>query len=250
MRRHRFFLLLIIPFIFTFPSCHKKSTSSIKTYEIALDPSWYALGNTQESGNILGFSTELLQIIGEDQHIAFSLLYTSWDSLLPGLNSMKYQGALTSLLPYSFYQPQYEFSELYLATGPVLVLPSSSPYHSLQDIVNKPVAVLSGSSAILLLEAYPNILISSCQSIAELINQMRSQQVVGALLPLLIARSYTEGSMKADFTIASPPLNTEGLRLIIKRGTNPSLIKNFNTGLKQIQSDGRHQALLSEWKLG
>lgn len=245
----RFFLsyfLFLFSCILCLTSCGDKKND---VYEIALDPLWYPLDFQDKDNNVLGFSTELLRIISKEEQILFSLLYGNWDSLLPGLNSNNYQAVLSSLYPYNFNLQQYDFSNLYLPTGPVLVLPVQSPYHSLKEIQGKQIAALSNSSSILILESNPKITISACDSVGDIINQLQSGQVVGALLPLLTARSYTTGAFQSQFTIASPPLNNEGLRLITKKSKNPLLIKKFNKGLDKMKKDGRYDALLADWKL-
>lgn len=244
----RFFLSCFLLFgcILCLTSCGKKKND---VYEIALDPLWYPLNFQDKDNNVLGFSTELLRILSKEEKIFFSLLYGNWDSLLSGLNSNNYQAVLTSLYPYNFNLQQYDFSNLYLPTGPVLVLPIHSPYHSLKEIQGKQIAALSNSSSILLLESHPKILISACDSIGDIINQLQSGQVVGALLPHLIARSYTTGAFQSQFIIASLPLNNEGLRLVTKKNKNPLLIKRFNQGLDKLKKDGRYEALLVDWKL-
>ncbi|MES2200000.1 MAG: transporter substrate-binding domain-containing protein [Chlamydiota bacterium] len=219
------------------------------TYEIALDPFWASSEFKDKDNNVLGFSTELLRMISRDEKMSFSLLSTNWDSLFPGLDANLYQAILSSLYPYNFNLQRYDFSKLYLPTGPVLILPVSSPYHSLNEINGKQVAVLENSPAVLLLENYPKISISTCGSVADIINKLQSGQVVGALLPLLTARGYTRGAFKTQFTIASPPLNDEGLRLITKKNAKPLLIKKFNKGLDNMKKDGRYESLLAEWDL-
>ncbi len=241
-----FFFLLLLPGIFC---CNGCGGSKLDVYEIGLDPLWYPLDFKNKDNNVLGFSTELLRLISKEEKITFSLLYTNWDSLLSGLNAGNYKAILSSLHPYNFNLQNYDFSELYLPIGPVLVLPVSSPYQSLADIKGKQVAALTGSSSILLLESYPNIMISFCNSISDIINQLESGQAVAALLPVLTARAYTTGSFYNRFKIASTPLNDEGLRLITKKGSSPKLLKQFNTGLEKLKKDGRYDTLLTEWRL-
>ncbi len=245
--RFFFFPFLILSSFILFLSGCGESRNDV--YEIALDPLWGFSDFKEKDNNVLGFSTELLRIISRDEKISFSILSTNWDSLFSGLDSNSYQAVLSSLHPYNFNLQKYDFSQLYLSIGPVLVLPIKSAYHSLQEIQGKQVAVLENSPAVLILESYPNISISPCSSIAEVINKLQSGQVVGALLPLLTARGYTRGVFKAQFTIASPPLNDEGLRLITKKNQKPLLIKKFNKALDKMKKDGRYDLLLSEWEL-
>lgn len=239
------FLLLSFCTLFL-SSCGEFNNPS---YEIAVDPFSICSDFNGQNNNVLGFSTELLNIVSRNEKLSLSLLYTNGDSLFSGLDSNTYQGVLSSLQPYNFNRQQYDFSEIYLPTGPVLVLPTSSPYRSLEDIQGKQIAVLANSPAILLLENYPKILISICNSTGDLINKLQSGQVVGALLPLLIAKNYTEEAFKTQFTVASPPLTNEGLRLITKKNKNPLLLKKFNKELDAMKKNGKDELLLSKWKL-
>jgi polar amino acid transport system substrate-binding protein len=101
----------------------------------------------------------------------------------------------------------------------------------------------------LLLESNPGIFISPCESIAEVIDLLQSGGAQGALLPLLTAQAYTEGSLRNTFMIVSPPLNDEGIRLITLKDENPKLIKDFNKGLEKLRKTGFYDQNLSKWNL-
>lgn len=245
----RFFLcpiFLILACFFSLSGCDGKKSPG---YQIGIDPMWYPVDFGNLNNNVLGFSTEMLKTISRYEHIDFSVLYTNWDSLLQGLSAEKYEGALSSLHPYSFNLNVYDFSDSYLPLGPVLVVPTSSSYTSLSEIHKKPVAALAQSSSILLLDTYPDIFIYSSNSVPEVINQLQSGQVVGALLPFLTAKAYTQGSFQSQLKIVTAPLNDEGLRLITLKNKNPLLIKKFNKGLEKMKKDGNYDLLLTDWKL-
>jgi polar amino acid transport system substrate-binding protein len=222
------FLLLLCTLLC---GCGKKEQMK---HEIAMDPSWYPLNFQNKNNNIVGFSTELLRSISSEEFTTFSVLYTNWDSLQEGLISQQYGGILSSIYPYNFNQKKYSFSETYLPTGPVLIL-------------DKPIAALTGSSSITLLETYPKIIISFCNSIGDLVNQLQSGQVIGALLPWPVAQSFMQGSFQKQFMLASGPLNDEGLRLITLKGQDSSLIRRFNHGLEKLKKNGRYDQLLIDW---
>lgn len=240
--RYLAFPILLIFLCLT--GCGKKEKI---THQIALDPSWYPVYFQDKNNNVVGFSTELLRNISTLEFTTFSVLYTNWDSLLEGLNNKQYGGILSSLYPYNFNEKKYSFSNVYLPIGPVLILPISSPYETLSDIQNKQVAAMTGSSSITLLETYPKIIISFCDSIGQVVNQLQSGQVVGALLPWPIAQSLMQGVFQKNFILASGPLNEEGLRLVTLKGYNPSLIKHFNKGLEKLQKSGLYDQLLVDW---
>jgi polar amino acid transport system substrate-binding protein len=241
LKRSIFFAIFLL---FCLTGCEEKK---IGPYEIAFDPIWYPLNFTQKENAISGFSTELLTAISKEERLILSLLSTNWDSLFFGLQNKQYQAVLSSLQPYNFNTNTYDFSECYLPLGPVLVLPANSPYASLSDIQGKEIGALTKSASILILESYPEILIQTYDTIPDIFNALLSGQISGALVPILSAQSYTQGSFQSELKIASSPLNEEGLRLITLKGQAPELIKRFNKGLEKIQKQGQYKPLLEHW---
>ncbi len=197
----------------------------------------------------MGFSTELLTGIAEKEHITLSLVSTNWDSLFQGLQEKKYQAILSSLPPYGFNRQLYDFSDLYLPLGPVLLLPKTSPFISLEEMKEKEIGALTSSSAVLILEKYPQIFIRTYDKDALLINDLLAGKLDGVLLPLLQAESFSQGSFQMQIKIASAPLTDEGLRLITLRAEAPKLLHYFNAGLSSMKKTGTLEDLLTHWNL-
>ena len=245
----RFFLLIAFLFstsIFFLSGCGEKNNG---TYKIGVDPLWYPLDFKGQENNVMGFSTELLTEISKKEKLYLSLLNTNWDSLFQGLKTGTYEAVLSSLPPYNFNLKQYDFSDLYLPLGPVLILPTSSTYHSLEKMQGTTVGVIFESSSSLVVEPYSEISIKTYGSASAIVNDLLLGYIDGALLPILIAESFTRGSFTDSIQIASKPLNNEGLRIITLKGKSPKLIKYFNQGLKQLEKNGQYKKLLSEWQL-
>ncbi len=220
-----------------------------KTYKVAIDPLWYPLDFMNKENNIIGFSTELLTLIGTKEHLNLPIQNTNWDSLLQGLKLGTYPAVLTSLYPYSFNASTYDFSDCYLPLGPVLVVASNSTKTSLSDFKGKEIGALKNSSAVLLIEKDPEIFIRTYDKPYSLINDVLTGRIDGGLLPILTAESFTRGSFVTQLKIVSPPLNDEGLRLITLKGKYPDLIARFDSGLKKAQKKDDYEKLLSRWQL-
>lgn len=216
-------------------------------FTIGVDPSWYPLQTQNKEANILAFSSELLNAVMTPT--AASMVQTNWDTLLQGLKQGAYQGVFSSLYPYNFHKELYDFSELYLPTGPVFLVPSHSSLQKLTDCKGKQIGVLAGSSSLLLLETYPEIYIRTYSQASSLINDLLSGQIDGGLLPILIAESFTGGTFSTQIRIVSPPLNQEGLRLITLKGKQDILLKKFNQGLETLHKKGEYRSLLNKWSL-
>lgn len=224
-------------------------SSSKKPYEIAVDPLWYPLELMGREKGVLGFSTDLLKEISQEESIQFSLLSTNWDSLMEGLSKKNYQGILSSLYPYDFNEKIYRFSHLYLKTGPVLVVPLQSPFNAFSKLGGKEVGVITGSPSVLIVEKYPEILIRSYDTIPHLLNDLAAGHLDGAVIPILAAEGYVQDLYKNQLQIVTPPLNEEGLRLITLKSENPTLIEKFNEGLAKLEENKRYNALLIKWGL-
>ena len=219
------------------------------TYEIGIDPSWYPLNFQERQKNILGFSTELLTQIALEEKISISVLNTNWDTLLEGLKEKKYQAILTSLYPYNFNEQFYSFSNVFLDIGPVLVAPIASEDLSLKSLSGKAVGALEQSPEILLLEKDPTIFIRTYPSVPDALNDLVSENIQAALLPVLTTSAYIDHLYFRKLKIASKPLNEDGLRLVTLKDASPELIKKFNKELEKMKENGEYEKLLSKWAL-
>lgn len=223
--------------------------SSQKPYKIAVDPSWYPLNFEERQNNILGFTNELLLAISSERDLPISLLQVNWDTLFEGLQKKEYPAILSSLYPYNFNEDIYSFSEIFLHIGPVIIVPKGSVAHSLKQLEGFEVGVLAGSSDILLLEKYPNILIRTYESIPTTLNDLLSGNIQAAILPILPASAFIQNLYYKSLTISSKPLTEQGLRLITLKNENPALIKAFNKALDHLKNSGEYDLLLQKWNL-
>jgi polar amino acid transport system substrate-binding protein len=228
-------------------SCGGGSQGTV--YQIGVDPSWYPLLLDGKESNLTAFSTELLQKIGEQEDIAFSKVSVSWDVLMEGLKKGEYTGILFSMSPYNFNQQTYDFSDLFLKTGPVLVVSTAFDFTSLGKLAGKEIAVMPDSAGTVILEKYPGILIRSYDSIAQALNDVNSGELDGALIDLLIASAYCQDLYQGKLKIVTEPLNDAGLRLITLHNQAPELIEAFNDGLESLKSSKEYDKLLKKWNL-
>lgn len=227
--------------------CGQRERSS--EYRVAMDPSWYPLLLEGKENNVTAFSTELLQKIGRKEHLLMTKVTVGWNTLSDGLKEGKYNAILSSMFPYPSSQETYDFSDVYLTTGPVLVISTTSPFTSLDQLSNKEIAVMPDSKGTMILEKYPSILIRNYASTAQAMNDVSQGIIDGALVNNLIAIAYCQDLYQGKLRIATPPLNQEGLRLVTLRGKAPELIDAFNEGLESLQQSKEYSRLLQKWRL-
>jgi polar amino acid transport system substrate-binding protein len=222
--------------------------NSFSDYVIAIDPSWYPLELMGKESTVNAFSNDLLKEIARVKKISLSTINKNSDDLFTDLQKEQYDGALSSIQPYLFYEKTYAFSDLYLSTGPVLVVPENSTFTSLEDMKGKEVAIIAGSTEETLVGKYPGILIRPYDSVPGALNDLTSGVVDGMVLGILLAESYCQDLYQGVLKIATLPLNNEGLRLITLQN-NAKLIRVFNEGLQEFRTSGQYAALAKKWGL-
>lgn len=225
------------------------SSSGKRNYQVGIDPSWYPLLLNGKENNLTAFSTELLQEIGMKEGITFSKVTVGWDVLLEGLKKGQYPAILSSIPPYNFNQQTYDFSDLYLKTGPVLVVSTDFHFTSLDKLEGKEIAVMPDSEGTVILEKHPGILIRNYDSIARALNDVSMGKIDGAIVDVLMATSYCQDLYQGKLQIVTDPLNDAGLRMITLHNSAPELIESFNDGLEKITSSKAYSQLKKKWGL-
>lgn len=226
------------------------SSSGSKTERrIGVDPSWFPLFLAGRENSVTGFSTELLKEIGKIEKISITKVSVNSDNLVEGLQMGKYDAILSSIPPYVFNQQIYDFSELYLPTGPVLVMPINSEFDSFGKLSGKEIGIVPGTKGALLLEKYPAILIRAYDSIPKALNALVHGTIDGALIDVLSAVAYCQDLYQKELKIVTPPLTTEGLRLLTLHGKASDLLLHFNRGLNKLKTTHTYDKLLMKWNL-
>jgi polar amino acid transport system substrate-binding protein len=243
MRTAFSFLILVLLALF---SCGKSSNGGRR---VGVDASWYPLEFGIRNNNVTAFSTELLTEIGRIEKIPFVKLTVNWNDLMEGLQKDKYEAILSSMPPYIFNMQLFDFSDVYLPLGPVLVTPVDSKINSLDQLNGKEIAVISGSTSALILEKSSGVLIRYYDSIPKALNDIVIGTVDGAIIDILSAVAFCNDLYRGILKVATPPLNDDGLRLITKHKGAPDLIKGFNAGLAQMKKNGSYAKLLDKWGL-
>lgn len=218
-------------------------------YLVGIDPHWYPVELAGQEKNVLAFSIDLLVEIAKIKHLEFSIVNMSSNNLLWGLKNRHYDAALSSLQPYTIYEKIYSFSNPYLMTGPTIVALIQDPITNISDLKGKEIGVVYGSSATLLLQKYPGVILRSYDSIPFALEALEKEEVDLAVLHILIAQNYVRDLYANKLKISLHPLGTEALRLVALDNENKELINSFNEGLETLVREGKYQQLMDKWGL-
>lgn len=221
-----------------------------KNYMIGIDSSWYPMDLEGQESQVLGFSLDLLSEIAMEQDLNLERIDENALALIPSLNRERFQGVLTVMQPQIFLEDKYVFSNLYLVTGPSLVVHKNSLIDDLGELSGKEIAVMEGSNDSLLLRESEGVIIRSYDQVAQVLLAIANGEIDGAIVDFLIAERYIRDLYREQLMLATPPLEKRGLRLIALRGKEGEfLVKQFDRGLKALHKNSDYKKLLEKWSL-
>jgi polar amino acid transport system substrate-binding protein len=241
-------LVIVLLSCLFFLGCGGKSRSA--DYEIAFDPAWYSLQAPGREANITAFTVELIEMIGKLERISINVSQRSWSNLMYGLQEADYQAICSTMQPYLFYEKLYDFSNIFLMTGPVLVTSKKSVPATLDQMSGKIIGIVQGSNGAIILEKYPNIVQRTYDSVQDALSDTAQGDIDGTISDILTAEAFTRDQFQQKLKISSAPLTQEGVRIISLRGRSGRLIEIFNRGLMRLKENGSYAALAKKWDLG
>jgi len=223
--------------------------SKEKIYRIGIDTSWYPLQLDRKGPYIQAFMEDLLLAIAHEEGRCFEKIRVSQENLLFGLKERHYDGILTSFTPRAHTNDVYDFSELFLHTGPVLILLDDNGENLTNKMEGKRVAVTSLQDETLLLALYPKAISCYYNSISESLEALALNTIDAIIIDYFLALHYVQDLYHNRTKIVSLHLQNSGLRLLTLHGENKEFIKIINQGLKKTHDNGVYDRLLKKWRL-
>lgn len=236
---------LLVLFIFLL-MCACSSSKPSNGYKIGIDPSFYPVELGLLEKNTYGFIQELLLEMAEVLNVKFFLFKASPVDLLGYLEKDKFDAVFSAKYPYNFERGNFNFSKVFLKTGPSLIVMKKSKYTSLDDMKDRLVGYVLGDEAVFLLEKHPQILLKTYEDIPTLLQDVQNGFLDGAVAGYLIGDSFAK-NIYTDLK-ALEPLTEEGLRVLSLK-SNSQITKLFDRGLEKLSSKGILQKLQKKWKL-
>lgn len=241
--------VLILLFLGLMRACTPREEAPV--YRIANNAAWLPSEIADKQKRFLGFINELLLLIARREELRVELANTNDESLLVGLERGDYDAAIfNSLETYAGVGVLYDLSEPIYSTGPVLIVRVNTDVHSLNELDGKLIGIRKGASVIFDIKAYPSILFSSYENMIDALSDLQKNKIDGVILDSIASYGYIKGIYAGKLKVATGPLTTEAVRLILLRSPDSQeWIKKFNAGLNSTKADGTYAALLDKWGL-
>lgn len=236
-------------FFFLVRSC-TSDQSDEATYRIGQVSKWENINLMGRERNLAAFNSQLLAAVAKQGKFRIVVRTASSTELISDLEQGKLQGILTALQPSYLNEERLLFSEPYLLTGPVLIIPSTAPLENWNEKRKKIVGIPSHSPVLATLEQDPTIQIKIYDDILRALADLSERGIDGAIFPAIPSYTYVNAFYKNELQIATLPLTDEGIRLVVQNNADgKALIEHFNVGIAAIKNSGEFNQLLNQWGL-
>jgi len=211
---------------------------------------WETINVYGAEKKLAGFSDDLLYEIAKVEEFSVRIHPTNRYASFEQLNRGVLDGILTGVVPDEQNQRLYHFSEPYFVTGPVLLVRINSPYQSLKELEGREVGFDRSYSWALKMRDATSTVFRPYDDVERSLDDLAEGHIDGLILDAVVAYSTVSGPYRYSLRIATKPLITMGVRLVVKIGGNAEeLVPLFNKGLEEIKKVGLYPKMLRYWGL-
>lgn len=140
---------------------------------------------------------------------------------------------------------EVEWSDPYIKTAQVAVVPNGSDITSVDDLVGKKLAAQTGATGEIAANEVENAEVSSVQSVQDIFTGLAANQYDAAIVDLGVAKQYVESG---NFTMIDGSLMDEQNYVIAKKG-NTELIEKINKCIEAFVASDDYKELCDKYDL-
>lgn len=220
-----------------------------KVYVIGTDTTFAPFEFQDANGNQIGIDMDLLSAIAEDQGFQYEIQVLGFDAAVQALESRQVDGVIAGMSITPERIESFDFSEPYFDSGVVMgISADNNEITSYNDLAGKNVAVKTGTEGAKFAESikdqygFTTTVFSDSAMMYEEVKAggsaacFEDYPVLGYAVSQGIGlKIVTEKEQGSSYGFAVP------------KGENAELIEMFNTGLKNIQENGKYQEILDTY---
>lgn len=226
-----------------------KGEENTKVITIGTSPDYAPYESLDTDGNIVGFDADMVakfeEYLNEDSDVTYTLEFKQmdFDNIITQIQGDQIDVGISGFS----YDPQreVEWSEPYLGSSQVAVLPADSDIKSLADLEGKSVAVQTGSTGEKAAQEIKDANISGLKSVQDIMNALAAHQYDAAIVDGGVAKNYVDN---ADFIMFDEALLDEQNFIIAKKG-NTEIIDLMNKCIEKFLASQDYQDLCSKYGL-
>ena len=221
---------------------------------LGLDADFAPMGFTEDDGTIVGFDIDLANEVAKRMGVEVEVKPIDWDSKNLELSSGKIDVIWNGFSITEERKQEVLFSDPYLSTGQVIVVPTDSAIQTKADLAGKKVALQDGSTSEEALKkdtaTYESIgddNISRFKENSQVLMEVQSGRADAAVIDEIFVRYYlTKENLADQFRVLEEQLDPEDYAVGGRLGDD-EFMNAINEGLAECKADGTLSSISQKW---
>lgn len=236
--------LLVAALTLTVTACGGgENNDDVKTISVGISPDYPPYELKQTDGSIEGFDIDMMnlfegylkEITGETYD--FYLVEMEFDGIITQIQGNQVDVGISG---FTYREDRVvEWSNPYLGTSQVAVLPKGSTIKSAADLEGKAIAAQTGATGETVANEIKDAKVSSISKVTDIFNGLAANQYDAAIVDLGVAKNYVANG---DFVMLDEVLLDEKNYIIAKEG-NTEIIELMNKCIEKMLASEDYQTL-------
>ncbi|GAA0502468.1 basic amino acid ABC transporter substrate-binding protein [Salinibacillus aidingensis] len=215
-------------------------------YVVATEPNFHPFEfmNT-ETGEMEGFDIDLMNAIAEEAGFTVEFETMEFDGVLGGMRTGKYPMAISGISITEERKQEIDFSDKYLDSGLILVVPEDSDIQSIDDVDGLKVGAQTGATSEIYLNENTDAEVSAFPEIVTAYQDLQRGRLDAVLYDLPNAQYYIKENPDTGLKTVGDLLQGEPYGIAFPKGSD--LVKPVNEALATLKENGTYAEIYKKW---
>ncbi len=239
-------LCLVALFIASCGGGQKSDPANRTLLRVGTDPTYPPFETVNpQTGEIDGFDIELITAIAKTNGWSVEFTAVPFDGMIPGLTGGKYDVAISATTITPERQQVVNFSDPYYLAGQVVAVPFTDTLTtSVTQLSGKRVGVQLGTTGEMMAKKIEGAQVFPFDNIGAAFIDMANGNLDAVLNDFPTTQAYIKAHGTAK--TVGELLSSEQYGILIPK-SEPELLKQINSGLQKIRTDGTYDSLHVKW---
>lgn len=236
--------LLIMVMAVTMTACGgNDDVDGVKTISVGISPDYAPYELKMTDGSIEGFDIDMMNLFEtylediEGVPYKFNLVEMEFDGIITQLQANQVHVGISG---FTYAEDRVvEWSNPYLGTSQVAVLPKDSTIDSADDLKGKVIAAQTGATGEAVAKDIKDAKVSSVSKVTDIFSGLAAHQYDAVIVDLGVAKNYVANG---DFVMLDETLLDEKNYIIAKQG-NTEIIELMNKCIEKFLASDDYQTL-------
>ena len=208
----------------------------------------YTFNDPADPSLVVGFEVDIMTQLGRELGRKVQFVQNDWSNLIPGLDAGLYDAVINGLEITAAHQAAADFSIPYYVTfGQIVIRRGDPDVADLAALKGKSVGTLKSSQMEYVLRNFGGIDVRSYEQEIDAYSDLKLKRIDATVMDFPIAVYYAQPDRELQFTGA--PVGRIEYGIAVKKGSNPQLLADINSGISQMMQDGEMRKILDKWAL-